>query len=63
MALAALAIWLRCGSIAADLLGGAGAPSTIVLDRQGRVAHIWLQAIEDPQQMIDVVGAIAAEQS
>lgn len=40
-----------------------GIPSTIVLDRQGRVAHIWLQAIDDPQQMIDVVGAIAAEQS
>jgi len=40
-----------------------GIPSTIVLDRQGRVAHIWLQAIEDPQQMIDVVGAIAAEQA
>ncbi len=39
-----------------------GIPSTIVLDRQGRVAHIWLQAIDDPQQMIDVVGAIAAEQ-
>ncbi len=40
-----------------------GIPSTIVLDRQGRVAHIWLQAIEDPQQTIDVVGAIAAEQA
>ena len=40
-----------------------GIPSTIVLDRQGRVAHIWLQAIDDPQQMIDVVGAVAAERS
>jgi len=40
-----------------------GIPSTIVLDRQGRVAHIWLQAIDDPQEMIDVVGAIAAEQA
>jgi peroxiredoxin len=40
-----------------------GIPSTIVLDRQGRVAHIWLKAIDDPQQMIDMVGAIAAEQS
>lgn len=40
-----------------------GIPSTIVLDRKGRVAHIWLKAIDDPQQMIDVVGAIAAEQS
>lgn len=40
-----------------------GIPSTIVLDRHSRVAHIWLQAIDDPQQMIDVVGAIAAEQA
>jgi thiol-disulfide isomerase/thioredoxin len=40
-----------------------GIPSTIVLDRQGRVAHIWLKAIDDPQPMIDVVGAIAAEQA
>jgi len=40
-----------------------GIPSTIVLDRQGRVAHIWLQAIDDPKGMIDVVGAIAAEQA
>ena len=40
-----------------------GIPSTIVLDRQGRVAHIWLEAIDDPQEMIDVVGAIAAEQA
>jgi thiol-disulfide isomerase/thioredoxin len=40
-----------------------GIPSTIVLDRQGRVAHIWLAAITDPQEMIDVVGAVAAEQA
>jgi thiol-disulfide isomerase/thioredoxin len=40
-----------------------GIPSTIVLDRQGRVAHIWLEAIDDPKGMIDVVGAIAAEQA
>jgi thiol-disulfide isomerase/thioredoxin len=40
-----------------------GIPSTIVLDRQGRVAHIWLEAIDDPQEMIDVVGAIAADQA
>jgi len=40
-----------------------GIPSTIVLDRQGRVAHIWLEAIDDPREMIDVVGAIAAEQA
>ena len=24
-------------------------PSTIVIDKQGRVAHIWLEAITDPQ--------------
>ena len=40
-----------------------GIPSTIVLDRQGRVAHIWLEAIDDPKGMIDVVSAIAAEQA
>ncbi len=40
-----------------------GIPSTIVLDRQGRVAHIWLEAIDDPTRLIDVVGAIAAEQA
>ncbi len=40
-----------------------GIPSTIVLDRQGRVAHIWLEAIDDPQEMIDVVGQVAAEQA
>jgi thiol-disulfide isomerase/thioredoxin len=40
-----------------------GIPSTIVLDRMGRVAHIWLEAIDDPQEMIDVVGAIASEQA
>lgn len=40
-----------------------GIPSTIVLDRQGRVAHIWLRAINDPQELIDVVGAIAAEKA
>jgi thiol-disulfide isomerase/thioredoxin len=37
-------------------------PSTIVIDRQGRVAHILLEAIEDPQQLISPVSAIAAEQ-
>jgi thiol-disulfide isomerase/thioredoxin len=40
-----------------------GIPSTIAVDRQGRVAHIWLEAIDDPQEMIDVVGSIAAEQA
>jgi thiol-disulfide isomerase/thioredoxin len=40
-----------------------GIPSTIVLDRQGRVSHIWLRAIDDAQEMIDVIGPIAAEQA
>jgi len=38
-------------------------PSTIAVDRQGRVAHVWLQAISDPAQLIDTVSAIAAEGS
>jgi thiol-disulfide isomerase/thioredoxin len=36
-------------------------PSTIVLDRQGRVAHVWLEEITDPATVIDTVSAIAAE--
>lgn len=36
-------------------------PSTIVLDRQHRVAHIWLGEFTSPSELIDVVGAIAAE--
>ena len=36
-------------------------PSTIVIDRKGRVAHVWLMAISDPQPMIDTVSAIADE--
>ena len=37
-------------------------PSTIVIDKQGRVAHILLDPITDPQQLIGPVSAIAAEQ-
>jgi thiol-disulfide isomerase/thioredoxin len=37
-------------------------PSTIVIDRQGRVAYILLEAVSDPQQLIGPVSAIAAEQ-
>jgi len=37
-------------------------PSTIVLDKQGRVAHILLDPITDPQQLIGPVSSIAAEQ-
>jgi thiol-disulfide isomerase/thioredoxin len=36
-------------------------PSTIVIDRQGRVAHVWLQQITDPAELIATVSAIAAE--
>jgi thiol-disulfide isomerase/thioredoxin len=35
-------------------------PSTIVLDRQHRVAHIWLNEVTE-KQVTDVVSAIAAE--
>ena len=38
-------------------------PSTIVIDRQGRVAHVWLQAITDPDQLISTVSQIAAEKA
>lgn len=38
-------------------------PSTIVIDRQGRVAHIWLKPITDPDALIDTVSAIAAEKA
>jgi thiol-disulfide isomerase/thioredoxin len=36
-------------------------PSTIVLDRQHRVAHIWLQDFKSPAPLVDVVSRIAAE--
>ena len=36
-------------------------PSTIVIDRQGRVAHVWLEAFTSPDALIDTVSAIAAE--
>ena len=35
-------------------------PSTIVLDRQHRVAHIWLEDVTE-KQLTDVVSAIASE--
>jgi thiol-disulfide isomerase/thioredoxin len=38
-------------------------PSTIVIDRQGRVAHVWLEEITDATQLIDTVSAIAAEKA
>lgn len=36
-------------------------PSTIVIDRQGRVAHVWLEAFDSPDALIETVSAIAAE--
>lgn len=36
-------------------------PSTIVLDRQHRVAHIWLVELTSPGPLVDVVKRIAAE--
>jgi thiol-disulfide isomerase/thioredoxin len=38
-------------------------PSTIVIDKQGRVAHVWLEAISDPAPLISTVSAINAENS
>ncbi|HZM68261.1 MAG TPA: TlpA disulfide reductase family protein [Nakamurella sp.] len=38
-------------------------PSTIVVDRQGRVAHIWLEEITDPKQLTTAVSQIAAEKA
>lgn len=36
-------------------------PSTIVLDRQHRVAHIWLTELSSPAPLVDVAGRVAAE--
>ena len=36
-------------------------PSTIVIDKQGRVAHVWLEEITDPAPLIETVSAINAE--
>jgi len=38
-------------------------PSTIVIDRQGRVAHVFLEEISNPDQLISTVSQIAAEQA
>jgi len=34
-----------------------------VIDRQGRVAHVWLEEISNPDQLISTVSQIAAEQA
>jgi thiol-disulfide isomerase/thioredoxin len=36
-------------------------PSTIVIDKQGRVAHVWLEEITDSAQLVDTVSDIASE--
>jgi penicillin-binding protein 1C len=38
-ALVILGAWIRCAPVPAELLGGAGAPSTVILDRHGRVLY------------------------
>lgn len=38
-----------------------GIPSTLVIDRQGRVAHIWLYPFDDATPLVQTVSAIAAE--
>lgn len=43
-AVIAAAVWLRCGPIAPDVLAGVNAPSTVVLDRHGRVLYETLTA-------------------
>lgn len=36
-------------------------PSTIVLDRQHRVAHVWITAFTSPSELQSVVAKVAAE--
>ncbi len=36
-------------------------PSTLVLDRKGRVAHIWLEPLDDPAVVVGAVSTVAAE--
>lgn len=40
-----------------------GLPFTFVIDRQGRVAHIWIGQILDAATLTDTASAIAAESS
>ena len=39
LALVALAVWLRCAPVPAELLAGIDEPSTVIVDRQGRVLY------------------------
>jgi len=40
-----------------------GLPFTFVIDRQGRVAHIWIGQFYDAAPLVDAASAIAAESS
>lgn len=44
LAIAGAAAWLRCGAIDPSLLAGVNAPSTVVLDRHGKVLYETLTA-------------------
>ena len=44
---AALAVWIRCGPMPAELLDGVDTPSTVVVDRHGRVLYEALSAGRD----------------
>jgi penicillin-binding protein 1C len=69
LALAALAVWIRCGPIAADLLQDVAAPSTTVVDRQGRPLYEALSESGSRLKRIDaasippalVAATVAAE--
>jgi penicillin-binding protein 1C len=41
---AAVGLWIRCAPVPADLLAGVDAPSTVILDRHGRVLYEALAA-------------------
>ena len=50
---AALAVWVRCGPIPADLLNDAAAPSTTIVDREGRPLYEALSASGARLERID----------
>ena len=54
--LAAAAIWLRCGPLPPGLLDGVDTPSTVVVDRQGRVLY---EALSSTGSRVDPLAAEA----
>ena len=40
-----------------------GLPITMVIDRQGRVAHIWIGQIQSAEKLIDAVSSVAGEKA